>query len=69
MYSNVVLWPKIPKKTLAPKALGPQDPTQKLDHRVELLGRLLSQENVFENLRPEPPPTPLKKFAFYSQIH
>ena len=45
--------------TLAPKGLGPQDPTQKLAHRVELLGKPLSQKNVFENLGPEPPP-PLK---------
>ena len=45
--------------TLAPKGLGPQDPIKKLAHRVELLGKLLSQKNVFENLGPEPP-SPLK---------
>ena len=41
--------------TLAPKGLGPQDPTKKLAHRVELLGQPLSQKKVFENLGPEPP--------------
>ena len=41
--------------TLAPKGLGPQDPTKTLAHRVELLGQPLSQKNVFENLGPEPP--------------
>ena len=41
--------------TLAPKGLGPQDPTKKLADRVELLGQPLSQEKVFENLGPEPP--------------
>ena len=45
--------------TLAPKVLGPQDPTKKLALRVELLGQPLSQKNVFKNLGPEPPP-PLK---------
>ena len=29
--------------TLAPKGLGPQDPTEKLAHPVELLGKPLSQ--------------------------
>ena len=37
------------------KGLGPQDPTKKFTHRVELLGQPLSQKNVFENLGPEPP--------------
>ena len=41
--------------TLAPKGLGPQDPTKKLAHWVELLGQPLSQKNVFENLGLEPP--------------
>ena len=36
--------------TLAPKGLGPQDPTKKLAHWVELLGQPLSQKNVFENV-------------------
>ena len=36
--------------TLAPKGLGPQDPTKKLAHQVELLGQPLSQKKVFENL-------------------
>ena len=31
-------------------------PDQKIAHRVQLLGRPLSQKNVFENLGPEPPP-------------
>ena len=44
--------------TLAPKGLGPQDPTKKVAHRVELLGQPLSQKNVFENLGSEPPPPP-----------
>ena len=47
---------------LAPKGLGPQDPTKKLAHRVELLGQPLSQKRVFENLGPEPPPPPLNLF-------
>ena len=41
--------------TLAPKGLGPQHPTKKLVHRVELLGQPISQKKVFENLGPEPP--------------
>ena len=40
--------------TLAPKGPGPQEPTKKLAHRVELLGLPLSQKKVFENLGPEP---------------
>ena len=45
--------------TLAPKALGPQDPTKNLAHQVELLGQPLSQEIVskIEGLN-TPPPTP-----------
>ena len=43
--------------TLAPKGPGPQDPTKKLAHQVELLGQPLSQKKVFENLGPEPPLT------------
>ena len=39
--------------TLAPKGLGPQEPTKKLSHRVELLEHPLSQRKVFENLGPE----------------
>ena len=44
-------------KTLAPKDLGSQDPTEKLAKWVELLGQLLglSYKNVFENLGAEPP--------------
>ena len=38
--------------TLAPKGLGPQDPTKKLAHRVEILGQPSSQKNVFENIGP-----------------
>ena len=48
--------------SLAPKGFGPQDPTKKLAHRVKLLGQPLSQKNVFENLGPEPPPSPLKGY-------
>ena len=50
--------------TLALKGLGPQDPTKKLAHRVELLGQPLSQKKVFENLGPEP--RPLKGHLFRS---
>ena len=46
--------------TLAPKGLGPQDPTKKLAHRMELLGQPLSQKNGLENLGPEP--SPLNQF-------
>ena len=37
----------------APKGLGPQDPTKKLNQP-------LFQTTVLNNLVPEPPPTPLK---------
>ena len=40
---------------LAPKGLGPQDPSKTLAHRVELVGQPLSQKKVFENLGPQPP--------------
>ena len=40
--------------TLAPKGLGPQDPTTKLVHWVELLGQPLSRKR-FNNLVPPPP--------------
>ena len=34
--------------TPAPKDLGPQDPTKKLAHWVDLLGQPLSQKNGFK---------------------
>ena len=49
-----------PKKgrgpTRAPMGLGPQNPSKKLTHMVDLLGHLLSQNRVSEIWRPEPPP-------------
>ena len=42
--------------TVAPKGLGPQDPTKKLAKWVDLLGQPLSQEPVIINFWPEPPP-------------
>ena len=40
--------------TVAPKGLGPQDPTKKLAHWVNLLGQPLTRKLVFENFGPEP---------------
>ena len=44
--------------TVAPKGLGPQDPTKKLVHWGELLGQPLTQKLVFKNFVPEPLPPP-----------
>ena len=41
--------------TLAPKGLGPQDPTKKLGHQVNLLDQPLTRNLVFKNSGPEPP--------------
>ena len=46
--------------TVAPRGLGPQDPTKNLAHWVDLLGQLLSRKNVFEIFGSEPPLPPLK---------
>ena len=42
---------------MAPKDLGPQNPTGKLAHWVDLLSRMLSLKLVSEILRPESPHT------------
>ena len=42
--------------TVAPKGLGPQDPTRKLAHWVNLLGQPLTRKLVYKNFGPEPPP-------------
>ena len=44
--------------TGTPMSLGPQNPTKKLTHLVDLLGHLLSQNHVsnFSDLGPPPPP-------------
>ena len=44
--------------TVAPKGLGPQDPTKKLAHWADLLGQALTRKLVFENFGPEPPLKP-----------
>ena len=41
--------------TVAPKGLGPQDPTKKLAHWVNLLGQPSTRKLVFKNFGPEPP--------------
>ena len=41
--------------TVAPKRLGPQDPTKKLAHWVNLLSQPLTRKLVFKNFGPEPP--------------
>ena len=41
--------------TVAPRGLGPQDPTKKLAHWVDHLSQPLSQKHVFEIFGPEPP--------------
>ena len=41
--------------TVAPKGLGPQDPTKKVAHWVDLLGQLLTLKLVFQDFGPEPP--------------
>ena len=46
--------------TVAPRGLGPQDPTKKLAHWVDLLGRPLSRKHLFEIFGPEPT-LPLRK--------
>ena len=45
--------------TRAPDDLGPQNPTTKLAHWVDFLGRLLSRKCVFKIFSPEPPLTRL----------
>ena len=45
--------------TVAPKGLGPQDPTKKLAHWVDLLNQPLTRKLVFKNFGPESP-HPLK---------
>ena len=43
--------------TLAPKALGPQDPTKKWAHWVDLLGRsTVISKTCFYNFRARTPP-------------
>ena len=42
--------------TLAPKGLGPETPTKKWAHWVDLISQPLSVFKIFE---PEPPPPPL----------
>ena len=44
---------------VAPKGLGPQDPTKKLAYWVNLLGQQLTRKLIFQNFGPEPP---LKKY-------
>ena len=41
--------------TVAPKGLGPQDPTKKLADWVKLLGQPFTRKLVFKNFGPEPP--------------
>ena len=41
--------------TVAPRGLGPRDPTKKLAQWVDLLGQPLSRKHVFEIFGPEPP--------------
>ena len=47
--------------TMAPKGLGPQDPTKKLAKWVELSGHSLSRKHVFRIFGPNPPPLLNKK--------
>ena len=42
----------------ASNSLGPENPTKKFVNFVELLGQILSQNNVFWIFRAEPPPSP-----------
>ena len=42
--------------TVAPKGLGPQVPTEKLAHWVDLLDQPLSRRLVFKKFGCEPPP-------------
>ena len=42
--------------TVAPKGLGPQDPTKKLADWVKLLGQPFTRKLVFKNFGPETPP-------------
>ena len=41
--------------TVAPRGLGPQDPTKKLAQWVDLWGQPLSRKHVFEIFGPKPP--------------
>ena len=43
--------------TVAPKGLGPQDPTKKVDPLRDLFGQPLSRKPVFKKFGPEPPPS------------
>ena len=52
--------------TVAPKGLGPQDPTKKLAEWVDLLGQPLSLKHVFKIFGPKPP---LKVFFTVLLIH
>ena len=45
--------------TLAPKGLGPQNPTKNLAHWVDLMGRPISRKSVVRIFVPNP--TPLLK--------
>ena len=42
--------------TVAPKGLGPEDPTKNLAQWVDFLGPLLSRKRVFKIFGPETPP-------------
>ena len=48
--------------TLAPKGLGPETPTKKWAHWVDLISQPLSVFKIFEPEPPSPPPHPLSKF-------
>ena len=43
--------------TVAPKGLGPKDPTKKLAQWMDLLGQMLSRKPVLKIFGPEPPPS------------
>ena len=53
--------------TLAPKGMGPQDPTKKLAHVGVLLGHLLSQNRVSELSDPGPPLNYQKIYRFLTE--
>ena len=49
-FKKILFWGEMGvAATVAPKGLGPQDPTKKLAHWVELLGQPLSRKPVFRN--------------------